>query len=417
VHPSTSGRNRNCVSNVCQKIADYWTNIKNSFSDIFGISTNSKDGRVFMLKNYVSTAYGNTNDGLGNNITDGLKVLADKYAARCPKESIFWADPASGSEYEITCADIEKIRAVWAYNGISFDVKKNYLRDIANQLRNISGVFSGTSYTNTDELIEKLILANENRIEVKVYSPVELRVTDSGGAVEGVVNQEIKDDIYNAVYDPSAESIGIFFPQDTYRYIVAGNAEGAYSLVINSTGGATTTNFTAADIPVAPGAVHEYAIDEAALERGEVGATIRVDENGDGIFEKTITSDGELTHEEYILQTETVIDFDPDALNLKSGNGKITVHIELPLGFDASAIEMATIKLNGTAALEKPASIGDYNNNGISDLMVKFDKSAVAATLTQEKNPATATVTGKVLSNDNRLLFSGEDTIKIVGRK
>ena len=91
----------------------------------------------------------------------------------------------------------------------------------------------------------------------------------------------MKDEIYNAIYDPATESIGILFPKDTYRYIVAGNATGAYGLAVNSTSGATTTTFIATDIPVTPGAVHEYAIDEDAFERGEEGATISVDDDGD----------------------------------------------------------------------------------------------------------------------------------------
>lgn len=417
VHPSTSGRNRNCVDNICNKIGDYWINIKNSFTDIFDISTNNKDDKVFMLKNYISTSYSNTDDGLKNNIFDGLKVLTDKYRTRCPKESIFWTDSASGTKYEITCADIEKIRAVWAYNGLVVDSAQNYLLRISGQLASIANVFPGVSYPNTDYLIEKLRLANDNKREIKKYSSIELHVLDTSGRIIGEAGGEIRDDIYNAIYDPSTESIGIFFPQDTYRYVVVGNATSTYGLAINSTNDATTTTFTATDVPVTPGAIHEYTVDSEVLGRGEEGVTIRIDENGDGVFEKTVVSDGELTQEEYNLQTKTVIDFDPDTFNIKSGNGKATVYIELSDGFDVGTIDMTTIKLNGVAALEKPTSVGDYDNDGIPNLMVKFDRSTIIKTLPQEGDSATIAITGKAIHKGNRLSFKGEDTIKIVGRK
>lgn len=286
VHPSTSGWNRNCVGNICKKMDDYWTKIKNPFTDIFDVSTNNKDSKVFMLKNYISTSYQNTDDGLRNNIFDGLKVLTDKYGKRCPKESFFFTDSLTGTRYELTCSDMEKIRTTWAYNGFG----DNYLAGISDALNHLLDTFPGVLYQNSDQLIEKLAVANNHRIEVKKYSPVDLRVYDSLGAAVGEFNGEVKDEIYNGVYDPATESIAILFPQDTYTYTVVGTATSTYGLAINSVNDATTTAFLASEIPIKLGEVYSYQVDFKALSRGEKGVTVKVDENGDGIFDYQFTA-------------------------------------------------------------------------------------------------------------------------------
>jgi len=76
-----------------------------------------------------------------------------------------------------------------------------------------------------------------------------------------------------------------------------------------------------------------------------------------------------------------VIDINPDTLNLKSQSDKnaITAYIELPTGYDVGQIKVATVKLTvneeDIAAQLKPTSVGDYDKDGIADLMVKFDRS------------------------------------------
>ncbi|UCF09097.1 MAG: hypothetical protein JSW28_05295 [Thermoplasmata archaeon] len=76
------------------------------------------------------------------------------------------------------------------------------------------------------------------------------------------------------------------------------------------------------------------------------------------------------------------IDLKPDHLNLKSRGKWVTGYIELPSGYEPAEIDISTIKLK--LILENPFQlpsipverqevvIGDYDNDGISDLMVKF---------------------------------------------
>ncbi len=116
------------------------------------------------------------------------------------------------------------------------------------------------------------------------------------------------------------------------------------------------------------------------------------------------------------------IDIDPDTLNLGSKGEWITAYIELPEGYDVSDINVSSILLNETIAAElKPIEIGDYDGDGVSDLMVKFSRAAVTsyilanvdmAKLIEERFMAiTLTITGYL--NDGTP-FQGSATIKII---
>lgn len=82
----------------------------------------------------------------------------------------------------------------------------------------------------------------------------------------------------------------------------------------------------------------------------------------------------------YLLRISA--DVVPDTLNKKSNSNKnsVTAYIEAP-GFDLNQISIGALRL-GTAkgsvsALTAPSEIGDYDSDGIPDLMVKFDRQAV----------------------------------------
>jgi hypothetical protein len=113
---------------------------------------------------------------------------------------------------------------------------------------------------------------------------------------------------------------------------------------------------------------------------------------------------------------EVTIDIDPDTLNLKSKGKWITAYIEIP-GYDVSKINISSILLNGTVPAEtdqkygfvKDPEIGDHDNDGIPDLMVKFDRSAVKEIVSPGN--ITLTLTGEI----NGRSFEGSDTIKVIG--
>jgi parallel beta-helix repeat protein len=116
------------------------------------------------------------------------------------------------------------------------------------------------------------------------------------------------------------------------------------------------------------------------------------------------------------------IGIDPDTLNLKSKGKWITAYIELPEGYDVKDIDIQSIKLNdAVSAKSKPRALGDYDNNAIPDLMVKFDRTKVISYVLTNMDrthltdklsiTATLTITGKL--NDGTL-FQGNDTIRVI---
>ncbi|MBA7688959.1 hypothetical protein ES703_97449 [subsurface metagenome] len=109
---------------------------------------------------------------------------------------------------------------------------------------------------------------------------------------------------------------------------------------------------------------------------------------------------------------EAAIDIDPDTLNLSSKGKWVTVHIELPEGYDVDDIDASTIMLNGEVSAESnPTEIGDYDGDGTVDLMVKFDRAAMQGIL--QVGDVEITVTGEL--NDGTP-FEGSDTIRVINK-
>ncbi|RKY44074.1 MAG: hypothetical protein DRP88_08650, partial [Candidatus Neomarinimicrobiota bacterium] len=133
----------------------------------------------------------------------------------------------------------------------------------------------------------------------RIFSPGELRVYDSQNRVTGLVNGDVEEEIPNSVYDEQNKIVAVFSSSDTYRHEVAGTDEGTYGLDITSVEDGEAATFTATGIPTSPNAMHRYTIDWDALSQGETGVTIQIDSDGDGVFERTITADNELTADEF----------------------------------------------------------------------------------------------------------------------
>ena len=76
------------------------------------------------------------------------------------------------------------------------------------------------------------------------------------------------------------------------------------------------------------------------------------------------------------------LDFDPDMFNLSSKGKWVTCYIELPTGYNIASINISSLILNNSIyAISTPINIGDYNNNGIPDLMVKFSRESLISLL------------------------------------
>jgi len=119
---------------------------------------------------------------------------------------------------------------------------------------------------------------------------------------------------------------------------------------------------------------------------------------------------------------EAEIDVNPDTLNLKSNGEWITCYIELSDGFDVNDIDVGSIKLTVDGEEfsidpEAPTEIGDYDSDGVPDLMVKFDRSGVidkVGTIDFENTDGKfydlpTTITGTA----DGIPFEGTDTIRV----
>lgn len=108
------------------------------------------------------------------------------------------------------------------------------------------------------------------------------------------------------------------------------------------------------------------------------------------------------------------LDIDPDTLNLKSRGEWITGYIELPELHDVADVNVSTLELNDTVPAQcEPVAIGDYDNDEVLDLMVKFNRTEISQYILSEGikcGNATLTVTGMLKDGTS---FEGSDTIRV----
>ncbi len=115
------------------------------------------------------------------------------------------------------------------------------------------------------------------------------------------------------------------------------------------------------------------------------------------------------------------VDLDPSVLNPASNGSWITCHIELDEPYDVNAIDGATVMLNDkvSAHMDKQgwatpqgtaANVADYDNDGILERMVKFDRAAVVQALVQAPE-AKVTIKGRII---NGPLFEGTAVIRVL---
>ncbi len=125
------------------------------------------------------------------------------------------------------------------------------------------------------------------------------------------------------------------------------------------------------------------------------------------------TNDNRATSEIFTFEVIILgsVDIDPDTLNLNSSGKWITCYIELPDGYDVTDINIGTILLNDVVSAEDhPTNISDYDEDGIPDLMVKFNRQEVQDILEPGEN-VVITVNGKLFDGT---LFEGTDYIRVI---
>jgi hypothetical protein len=117
------------------------------------------------------------------------------------------------------------------------------------------------------------------------------------------------------------------------------------------------------------------------------------------------------------------LDLDPDKLNLASKGRWVTAYVELPPGYDVSNVNMGKTFLDDVipVAEDSPISVGDYDSDGIPDLMMKFSRNDVIRYIeamdwggeTGRFRELTLKISGELHSGE---MFEGSDTINIILR-
>ncbi len=111
-----------------------------------------------------------------------------------------------------------------------------------------------------------------------------------------------------------------------------------------------------------------------------------------------------------VAEIEATVDITPDVLNLGSRGRYISCYIELPFGYLVEDIDETTVLLcDSIPAEDGPIEFGDYDEDGIDDLMVKFLRADVIA-LISEDNEVELRVTGLVMDEP----FAGSDMIRVI---
>jgi len=115
------------------------------------------------------------------------------------------------------------------------------------------------------------------------------------------------------------------------------------------------------------------------------------------------------------------VDFKPDVLLIRGGREWVTCYIELPAGYRIRTIEVSSIMLNRSIPAGRPITLGDYDNDGVPDLGVTFDRASVirfilrnirgGEMLNTRFAPVALTITGRLIDGT---FFRGTDTIRFV---
>lgn len=196
------------------------------------------------------------------------------------------------------------------------------------------------------------------------------------------------------------------FEFDAKRGNIAGSTTAlAFIKTLNPAAGYAMTNFITVDMTAIPDTWGHYPL-SIYIDAGLVGQILQFGfantttyYQGAGIFYDNLA---------FRPSFQIALDIDPDVINTKSSGNWVTAYVE-PIGFDPTTIDIATIRLAGYVPADtKFAVLGDHDRDHVPDLMVKFNRNAVAAHLSYGEN--TVELTGSLTTGG---IFAGSDMITL----
>lgn len=131
---------------------------------------------------------------------------------------------------------------------------------------------------------------------------------------------------------------------------------------------------------------------------------------------KSIATENAFSPAAIIGETEVVVDIKPDTLSTKSSGRWITCYITPSEGYDARDIDASSVTLEGVSALPNQFGYVDINEDGICELMVKFDRSTILAdllTITYEEYLVCVYLMHIAGSYTDGVSFTGTDSVNV----
>jgi len=255
-------------------------------------STGTYLGRAYDQQRY----YSNTRQSIYSNVKDALYVLSRKYSF----VTQYLADDVIGAMRG----------AVWAYNAgegaacgavdVTSCQRAGYLKCVIGKLTNLDLYFPGYESVLFDGLPQQDIdLQRANLFEFQsitawtegaICSPPEIRVVDANelvtGEISGVVEIGIPDSLY--LYGDF-----IVFGDTELRFDVMGLTGGTYSLKATRVTDYDTVRFSADGLTIPLNGTHSFTFAWEQIGEGEESVLLRIDYDGDGVFENSFTGDGD----------------------------------------------------------------------------------------------------------------------------
>jgi len=138
-----------------------------------------------------------------------------------------------------------------------------------------------------DDLADQFKEFQADNVTVYGCSPVSVHLTDALG------RSTRSQDAHGSAQLPDAVAAGsgaiVFQPERPLKYVVVGTGDGEYTLVANDNQESRYNSLAISEQSIRQDSVHEFEVDWDALEAGEAGVLISIDEDGDGSIDSTRT--------------------------------------------------------------------------------------------------------------------------------
>ena len=314
--------------------------------------------------------YSNTENGVKRNIRDGIYALSQKFLVDSHNCANCTDKPPQG----FTADEVCWISITQRYNTGRAGKAGDYVKEVGYLLQDLRSQswYKANGVEDNKDLGDKFIQASNEKIQLG--SPGCLEVYDSQGRVTGLIEGEVKEEIQNSIYDKEEKVAIIFFPNDSYRYLVIGTEQGTYKLTISSYKEEGTNTFNAINIPTLPGAVHQYTIDWGVLSQGGGGVTIQIDSDGNGIFERTVIAGSVLTRDQFIdtIPPATTATISPSPNVAGWNNSNITVTLKATDNAGGSGVKEITYGTSGGQPITVSGDVTSFTISAEGQTTVTF---------------------------------------------